>query len=141
MLNIEKFKDELIEIGVIYPNRLAVFKDQPALCNCSSLCCGNCIFLKKPIKCEKAAEEWLFSEYKEPEIDWSKVKVDTPILVKDTEKEEWAKRYFAKFADGKVYAWMGGTTSWTVRSKYDVNSWKYVKLAESEEQEDEKDRR
>lgn len=76
---------------------------------------------------------WLFTEYKEPEVDWSKVKVDTPILVRDDEDEEWMNRYFAKFADGKVYAWMGGATSWTADGEYRASSWKYAKLAESEE--------
>lgn len=65
------------------------------------------------------------------EVDWSKVKVDTQILVKDT-GEKWTKRYFAKFVDGKVYAWMYGATSWSADSAYNVNSWKYAKLADSE---------
>ena len=33
-------------------------------------------------------------------IDWSKVEVDTPILVKNYEDEPWIKRYFAKYEDG-----------------------------------------
>lgn len=73
-------------------------------------------------------------KYKEEkEVDWSKVKVDTPILVKDTEEGEWRKRHFSGFKNGKVYAWCDGATSWTADGKYDVNSWKYAKLAESEE--------
>lgn len=28
-------------------------------------------------------------------VDWSKVKVDTPVLVRDFENENWKKRYFA----------------------------------------------
>ena len=82
-------------------------------------------------------KKWLFSEYKEPEVDWSKVKVDTPILVRNTEKEEWQKRHFARFKNGKVYAWYDGLTSWSTAGEDDVNFWKYAKLAESEEQEDE----
>lgn len=72
-------------------------------------------------------------EKEELEVDWSKVKVDTPILVKDTEEGEWRKRHFSGFKNGKVYAWCDGATSWTADGKYDVNSWKYAKLAESEE--------
>ena len=26
---------------------------------------------------------WLLEEYEEPEVDWSKIKIDTPILVRD----------------------------------------------------------
>lgn len=84
------------------------------------------------ISCSDEALNWLLTEYKEPEVDWSKVKVDTPILVRKNEDKEWVNRYFAKFEDGKVYAWMCGATSWTVDDEYDVTFWKYAKLAESE---------
>lgn len=73
--------------------------------------------------------ERILKPYKEePEVDWSKVAVDTPILVKDFENENWLKRYFAKFENGKVYAWNDGRTSWS--STCDNISWKYAKLAE-----------
>ena len=77
---------------------------------------------------------WLLEEYeapKEPETDWSKVEVDTPILVKAIDDGKWKKRYFAKYEGGVVYAWDGGKTSW---NKDCVASWQYAKLAESEEE-------
>lgn len=63
-------------------------------------------------------------------VDWSKVAVDTPILVKNHEEETWEKRYFAFFDDGNVNAWMGGTTSWTASVAGGATDWKYAKLAE-----------
>ena len=63
--------------------------------------------------------------------DWSQVRKDTPILVKGEEGEY--KRYFAKFENGKVYAYMGGCTSWTATSKDDIMSWNCVRLAEGVE--------
>ena len=135
MLNIEYYKDKLIELGIINPNKLAVIEEQPRICNVNVMC-DECLFNKYGFSCYSDALNWLFSEYKKPEVDWSKVKVDTPILVKDMEEEEWTNRYFAKFVDGKVYAWMGGATSWTADSEYRMNSWNYAKLAESEKQED-----
>lgn len=129
MLNIEKYRDELIKMGVIDTKEIAIRDGKPSLC-CFG-CCG-CDNLSEE-DCRKQTEDWLFSEYKEPEVDWSKVKVDTPILVRDNEDEEWTKRYFAEFIDGIVYAWGGGTTSWTASGEYAVISWKYAKLAESEE--------
>ena len=63
-------------------------------------------------------------------VDWSKVEVDTPILVKANEQDDWEKRYFAYFKDGKVYAWLCGTTSWSTNNDEDVMSWNYAKLAE-----------
>lgn len=63
-------------------------------------------------------------------VDWSKVKVDTPILVSDIDREGWCKRYFAFLKDGKVAAWTGGATSWSADGDRDVVKWEYAKLAE-----------
>ena len=63
-------------------------------------------------------------------VDWSKVAVDTPILVKDNYDEEWVKSYFANYENGEVRAWMGGRTSFSVKNKTDTFGWKYAKLAE-----------
>lgn len=144
MLNIEKFEDELINIGVINPKIMIGFSKDGKLLNCRFAKCSDCkeilmaqlnISKEEYYKesCRKNILKWLFSEYKEPEVNWSKVKVDTPILVKECEQNLWWKRYFAKFEDGKVYAWRDGATSWTANDEYDVASWKYAKLAESEE--------
>lgn len=133
MLNIEYYKDKLVELGIINPDKLAIVKGHSCICdNIGYTKCLKCLFIQDPV-CSEGAINWLFSEYKEPEVDWSKVKVDTPILVRKNEDKEWVNRYFAKFADGKVYAWVCGATSWTVDDEYDVTFWKYAKLAESEE--------
>ena len=63
-------------------------------------------------------------------VDWSKVRVDTPILVRDFEDMKWGKRHFAFFKNEKVYTWDGGVTSWTCVNPNCVMSWKYAKLAE-----------
>lgn len=63
-------------------------------------------------------------------VDWSKVPVDTPILVRDSEISKWEKRYFAFFENGRVNAWCGGTTSWSNENITRTMSWKYAKLAE-----------
>ena len=73
----------------------------------------------------------LVEDQKEPEIDWSKIKVDTPILVRDSKENKWLKRYFAKYEDGLVYAWLGENTSYDACG---AAKWKYAKLAESEEE-------
>lgn len=62
-------------------------------------------------------------------VDWSKVAVDTPILVRRFD-DNWEKRHFAYFKNGKVYAWLGGATSWTVENSEHVFSWPNAKLAE-----------
>lgn len=122
----EKIYDAIAEsIAVSEDGKIAI---------CKQITCENCIFRKKQrtVSCITQMAEWLKQEYVE-QVDWSKVKVDTPILVKRSKEAEWERRYFAKFVDGKVYAWMGGATSWTADSEYRMNFWEYAKLAESEE--------
>lgn len=134
MTNGEFYKDELkvIKKGVtedLLIDKIAVNKQGQPKC-CITQSCTDCIF--NGHCAVEAKKQWLKQEHVE-QVDWSKVKVDTPILVRDYESEEWVRRYFAKFVDGKVYAWMGGATSWTADSEYRMNFWEYAKLAESEE--------
>lgn len=63
-------------------------------------------------------------------VDWSKVPVDTPVLVKDYENNSWKKRYFAYFQYDKVYTWGNGATSWSSERSGSVTPWMYAKLAE-----------
>lgn len=67
----------------------------------------------------------------EPYTDWSKVKVDTKIFVRDDENEAWSKRYFAKYENGNVFTFWFGFTSWTHPWVRPLTDWKYAKLAES----------
>lgn len=62
-------------------------------------------------------------------IDWSKVAVDTPVLVSNDNKE-WIKRYFARYEDGNVYCWLSGKTSWTATCELSIGHWDCTKLAE-----------
>ena len=62
-------------------------------------------------------------------VDWSKVAVDTPVLVSNDNKE-WIKRYFARYEDGNVYCWLNGKTSWTATGELSIGHWNYAKLAE-----------
>ena len=120
MKNYEKYEDEIRKYN---GNEFCVDFVQPYILKengCASINCEAC-FMYKMI--------WLLKDYEEPEVDWSKVPVDTLILVRGDEDEEWLRRYFAKYENGKVYAWGNGCTSWTADNMYD---WKYAKLAEDE---------
>ena len=126
MKNYEKYADEIREYKgssgyfcnkFIMPHILK--KD-----SCAGISCEHCHTLQMI---------WLLEEYEEPEepeTDWSKVKVDTPILVRQGKTGNWLERHFAKYENGTVYAWVDGQTSWTGA---DEIKWKYAKLAESEE--------
>ena len=70
-------------------------------------------------------------------VDWSKVPVDTKILVSNCingagEVIEWRKRYFAKYENGKIYAWNDGVTSFSVDSDDLCTRWDFVKLYKEE---------
>lgn len=78
--------------------------------------------------------ENILKPYKEePETDWSKVAVNTLILVRDSDTGDWGKRHFARYENGNIYAWAGGCTSWTANGN--TTMWEYAKLAEEGEQE------
>ena len=71
-----------------------------------------------------------FEEY----LDWSKVQVDTKILVSEDGKD-WYRRYFAKYENGFIYAFPDGLSSFTACYKPEcgyrrVCGWKYAKLYE-----------
>ena len=126
MKNYEKYADEIREYKG--ENFCADFVKPHILgeCSCSQIDCGRCSMLQLL---------WLLDEYeepKEPEVDWSKVEVDTPILVRNSDNKEWNKRYFVGYGDGYIYALSDGCTSWTAYNNSDVTEWQYAKLAETE---------
>ena len=95
MLNKEKYAKEIAEIacngdcigmmnGILYP------------CN-TIKSCKHCDFydIETKILCTENIKKWANSEYKEREIDWNKVPVDTPIYVWDNGATY--KRYFAGY--------------------------------------------
>lgn len=63
-------------------------------------------------------------------IDWSKVPVDTPVIVWDKRPEISQRRYFAKFKHGQIFTWNEGATSWSAFSKDACTSWLNGKLVE-----------
>ena len=128
MKNYERYKDEIKEYrganfckDFVMPN---ILKSEV----CGGLACGACYMLQTIWLLEE------YEDYEEPEVDWSKVEVDTPILVRTVEGADWVKRNFAKYEGGMVYVWNNGKTSWTALDNECVTPWNYAKLAESEEE-------
>ena len=131
MTNKEKYGNEIIELAAS-TTLFALKNGKPALCK--EIKCEDCDYGKSWCEgSEYKFREWLNSEYVDPPVDWSKVAVDTPILVRDSEKESWRKRHFAKYENGIVYAWCAGATSWSACRSINITDWKMAKLAESEE--------
>ena len=126
MKNKEKYAKEIFDI-VCSGGVIAFNKTTNKVVPCRGLLCSDCLFDNHCFG--KEIKEWCESEYVEPPVDWSKVPVDTPILVRDEDEEKFKKRHFAKYANEKVYAWNMGTTSWTTDESC-VTTWNCAKLAE-----------
>lgn len=138
MTNKEYYIDKILEVAcdgyvIAFDNRINEITE------CSNLSCKYCKFgcmaNANGCYCREARKKWMAEEYVESKVDWTKVAVDTPILVKNHLEEEWERRHFAKYEDGTVYAFTSGCTSWS--SSYastwggnEVISWKYAKLYE-----------
>lgn len=83
-----------------------------------------------PIECTCFADKWQcidICEYLDV-VDWESVEVDTPIFVRMRSKDLWTRRYFAKYENGKVYAWVNGRTSWSNYAFDEPSCWEYAKL-------------
>lgn len=109
MKNKEKFAKEIIEI--------AATGTSIAMCNgvlreCRGLYCSQCDFCSDR-ECDEKIKEWAESEYIEYETNWSKVPVDTPVLLKDKDNVD-NKRYFYKtLSEGTLALFISGRTSWS----------------------------
>ena len=125
MTNFEKYKELIYGVSgektfcefikeTIYPK----YGIDPTQCN--QLGC---------VRCGLIVQHFMQEEYQEPETAWSKVPVDTPILVRGNETLAWIKRHFAKYENGIVFAWDLGKTSYTA-GKYGCSGWDYAKLYE-----------
>lgn len=127
MLNREKFAKEIVEIAC-KGEPLAVSKGKPAVCGPTA--CRECDFYGIP--CYGKTQEWANSEYVELPIDWGKVLIDTPVLVRDSKCSEWICAYFAGYDDGYVKTWVYGATSWSVaKCPTQTVTWEYAKLAKT----------
>ncbi|MCU7379732.1 hypothetical protein OBO34_15405 [Clostridiales Family XIII bacterium ASD5510] len=124
MKNREKYGDEIIRtcINKTMCKEIIEHITLPAFeLRCGMVDCRDCNTL---------LHMWLEEEYKEPETDWSKVAVDTPVFVKNHEDDIWFRRYFAKYENGEIYTFDCGGTSWSNRGN--ITSWQCAKLAELE---------
>lgn len=128
MTNREKLAEQILDIACSN-DAIAVDKVtlEPIACGKSE--CKDCLFnVSDVMSCGDKRINWANSEYVEPPVDWSKVAVDTPILVRDSANLEWTKRYFAKYENGSVFTWSDGATSWS--SEGYTTAWVLAKLPE-----------
>ena len=128
MLNKEKYAKEILDIAC---NGDSVGMRNGILCSCDTINnCKHCDFYNEEILCEQIIKDWANSEYKEREIDWSKVPVDTPIYVWDNcDNGSTYKRYFAGYdkINNMIIAFDNGGTSW---NSITTTKWDNAKIKE-----------
>lgn len=133
MTNREKYYDKLMDYALAGAD-IAVDKNTNKIVSCKGFKCSDCKFSKYwGVTCAPCKLEWLNEEYIEPETDWSKVEVDTPILVRNKENEPRQVRYFAKYENEKVWCWVDGRTSYTTTDAALIFRWTLAKLPTPEE--------
>ena len=136
MKNREKYRDEILN-SVFRGNGEAYceFAKKNVLPNLTDCTNGECEELQACGLCRDIFAFWLDEEYKEPEVDWDNVPVDTLVRVRDYQDEEWVLRYF-KGIDSedpahRFMAWDGGSTSKTAYGDY--TNWIFCELVEDVE--------
>ena len=110
MKNKEKFAKEIIEIAC---SGDIVAMIDGVLRGCNGLKCKECNFYNENLGCGKNRIKWAESEYIEPkyETDWSKVPVDTPVLIEGAMDN---RKYFSRLLpDERLAVFRDGRTSWS----------------------------
>lgn len=139
MKNREKFREEILN-SVLRGNgdEYCEFVKKNVLPNLTGCTNGECDELHPCGLCRAMFAFWLDEEYEEPpkpEVDWSKVPVDTLVRVREFEDEEWLLRYFKGINDkhlrSRYEAWESGATSKTANGEY--LCWNYCELVEDED--------
>lgn len=141
MKNREKYRDEIIKAiksretcefmnDIVIPEFIGSKTDSKCICEMGD--CRACLI---------RFTLWLDEEYEEPpkpEVDWSKVPVDTLVRVRNRKENEWVMRYFKgideKRTSHKFLVWTDGKTSKTV-GRCGMETWKYCELVEDDNHE------
>lgn len=135
MNNYENQK-ERIDAILNSKNNIAVDRETNKATTCKNLACSKCLFFdeyNENTSCCGNTIKWLLAEYKEPGIDWSKVPIDTPVLISvDGKNGNWFNRYFAGVNEkGQPTVFCYGATQWS-NGYEEPCHFKYIKLAEVE---------
>lgn len=119
------------KVKEIFARSFAVEKRTGEIRACNRLDCKNCLFYGSN-DCIQAREDWLDQPAIDwdKDIDWSKVPVDTPVIVGNTDEEH--RRYFSGIKDGCFGAYADGRTSWSSTTG-NICSWNHCKLYRPED--------
>lgn len=134
MKNQKYFEKEILQIAIT-GQAVAVHKERLEPMVCSKNVCNDCLNCGENGRCKKDKEaiaKWMNEEYIDPaeRIDWSKVAIDTPILVRNDECNIWERGYFAGIGKDGIFVYPNGTTNFTQSSREDKPVvYKHARLA------------
>ena len=140
MKNKSKYWDVILNIMMKSGVPFAVDRSSGEVMPCENITCSDCIFChdKKYFNesCESGRVMWLNEEV-DNISQFRNLPVDTLILVRDSEEDNWKPRYFSRVENDLVYVFGNGTTSFTAKScfaayRLDV-PYKFAKLAEEKD--------
>lgn len=125
--NFEHYKDQMLKM-LLVEDRCKFVKRYILSRDCNAEPTINCI------KCRELTKKWLDEPYVKPQIkiNWSKVPIDTPVLVRQEEDDIKLKRHFALYDNGTFYCYSDGATSWS-SDDGTVYDWKFCELARPED--------
>lgn len=125
MKNFEKYMDEYIKSLICGTNcdfRRKHLSLEPTHCMRYEFACKNC---------DIRLANWFAHEYK-PQIDWSKVPVDTPVIVKERSGVE-RKRHFCKYEKDHYEPFVCFNSGYTSFTGGTTTSWDNCELARPED--------
>lgn len=139
MKNKEKYQDVILNIMMKSGVSFAVDKYSGEVIPCELGTCSECLFNNKKYfgkSCAGCRVMWL-NEDVDNISQFGNLPVDTPILVRDSEEDDWKPRYFSRVENDLVYVFGHGTTSFTAKScfaayRLDV-PYKFAKLVEEKD--------
>ena len=133
MTNYEHYKEQIERIARL-GRRVAMDATTGEIVCCVDIDCNECLFQgSEDEKCSQKAFKWADEEYTESEVDWSKIPLDTPVLISvDGKNGNWFNRYFAGVNEkGQPTVFCYGATQWS-NGYEEPCHFKYIKLAEVE---------
>lgn len=135
MKNQKYFEKEILKIAIT-GQAVAVHKDKLEPMVCAKEHCKDCLNCGTNGRCKDKGKtvilDWMNEEYIDPaeRIDWSKIAIDTPILVRNDECSIWERGYFAGIGKDGIFVYPNGTTNFTQSSREDKPVvYKHARLA------------
>lgn len=122
MKNKEKYQDVILNIIMESGAPFAVDKCSGKVIPCENGSCQDCAFCRNKKyfneSCESCRVMWL-NEDVDNISQFRNLSVDTPILVRNSEEDDWKPRHFSRVENDLVYVFGDGTTSFTAKSCFD----------------------